>query len=56
MPRFSYPKPKRKEPSMKTMHRWDRAGKAKSTDGCTVEPDGLCCHGHPSWLLVMGII
>lgn len=25
-------------------------------DGCTVEPDGHCCHGWPSPLLVMGVI
>ena len=28
----------------------------EATDGCTIEPDGICCHGHPSWLIVMGII
>lgn len=21
-----------------------------ATDGCVVEPDGCCPHGHPSWL------
>lgn len=25
-------------------------------DGCEVEPDGHCPHGHPSVLLKMGII
>lgn len=25
-------------------------------DGCEVEPDGHCEHGHPSVLLAMGII
>ena len=25
-----------------------------ATDGCTCPVDGLCAHGHPSWLLVLG--
>ena len=25
----------------------------RATDGCTVEPDGTCPHGHSSWLLVL---
>lgn len=28
----------------------------EATDGCSVEPDGTCEHGHPSWLLRMGLI
>ena len=27
-----------------------------ATDGCTVESDGHCSHGHQSWLLRMGMI
>ena len=27
-----------------------------ATDGCTIEPDGICQHGHPSWLLRLEII
>jgi hypothetical protein len=27
-----------------------------ATDGCTIEPDGVCEHGHPSWLLYLGMI
>lgn len=27
-----------------------------ATDGCPTEPDGVCQHGHPSWLLYLGII
>lgn len=27
----------------------------EATDGCEVDPDGLCPHGHPSWLLVFGL-
>lgn len=25
-----------------------------ATDGCVVEPDGYCPHGHPSWLAAKG--
>ena len=27
-----------------------------ATDGCMVEPDGCCQHGHPSWLIALGLI
>lgn len=23
---------------------------------CEVEPDGVCCHGHPAWTLRAGLI
>ena len=25
-------------------------------DGCIVEPDGECPHGHPSFLIVLGLL
>jgi len=28
----------------------------EATDGCQVEPDGVCPHGHPSWLRYYGLI
>lgn len=28
----------------------------EATDGCTVESDGWCPDGHPSWLLYLGMI
>jgi hypothetical protein len=31
-------------------------GIAEAADGCTVEPDGKCPHGHESPLLVLGMI
>ena len=43
-------------PSIKTMTRWMMDGVAKATDGCRVEPDGTCPHGHPSWLVKLGYI
>jgi hypothetical protein len=29
---------------------------AYATDGCPVEPDGTCPHGHVSWLVYLGLI
>ena len=49
-------KPKRKQPSLKTMEHWVCDGVARATDGCNVEPDGHCEHGYPSWLLYLGFI
>jgi len=31
-------------------------GEVEATDGCFVEPDGVCEHGHPSWLVYWGVI
>ena len=45
-----------KRPSLATMEKWMENGVAKATDGCRVEPDGHCPHGHPSWLLQLGLI
>jgi hypothetical protein len=28
----------------------------EALDGCPVEPDGICPHGHPSWLRYLGLI
>ena len=45
-----------KMPSMAKLEQMAENGVAKATDGCRVEPDGHCPHGHPSWLLVAGVI
>jgi hypothetical protein len=45
-----YKKPTRKQPSEATMSKWLFDGVAKATDGCLVEPDGTCPHGHVSWI------
>jgi len=51
-----WPSPTTKPPSIKTMERWMNDGVAKATDGCRVEPDGVCPHGHPSWMMRLGVI
>jgi len=52
-----WPEPETDEPDAETIEDWifDRE-LPEATDGCTVELDGTCSHGHPSWLLVMGMI
>ena len=45
-----------KIPASFTLRKWDDAGICKAVDGCTVEPDGICQHGYPSWLLALGMI
>lgn len=39
-----------KVPNIATMEQWMDKGIARATDGCSVEPDGKCTHGHNSWL------
>jgi len=35
---------------------WVMDSVCDATDGCQVEPDGHCEHGHQSWLLRLGFI
>ena len=51
-----HPAPETPEPSMDELSDWMDDGMAEATDGCEVEPDGMCEHGHPSWLLHLGLI
>jgi len=44
------------EPSIEQLMEWEADGMCEATDGCCVEPDGVCEHGAKSWLIVMGII
>ena len=43
-------------PSIEQLMEWESEGGCEATDGCWVEPDGVCEHGCKSWLLVMGMI
>ena len=52
-----YPEPTDERPTDEDVEAmlFDRA--CRATDGCNgVDPDGLCCHGHPSWLLRLSIL
>lgn len=44
-------------PNLDTLIEWfsDDAG-CEATDGCWVEHDGVCEHGHSSWFLELGLI
>ena len=43
-------------PTMGQLEHWSFDGVAEATDGCQVEPDGRCPHGHLSWLRQLGIV
>lgn len=43
-------------PSMDELEAMVMDGDCYATDGCPVEPDGVCPHGCKSWLLVYGLI
>lgn len=53
----NWPAPLTPEPSEDELEDWvfDRS-LPEATDGCNIEPDGICPHGHPSWMLRLGII
>lgn len=44
-----------KVPSVEQLEAWADDGVCEATDGCTVESDGYCEHGCPSWLLKLGL-
>ena len=54
--RLRWPEPTTEHPDIETLEEWDMDGGCEATDGCWVEPDGVCQHGHPSWLLRLGYI
>lgn len=43
-------------PTEEEIEEWLFDSLALATDGCEVEPDGHCEHGHQSWLLRLGVI
>ena len=45
-----------KIPSIKTLEKWESDGGCDAIDGCWVEPDGICPHGFPSWLIALRLI
>lgn len=49
-------RPTEPEPDFEDLEFWMFDGIAEATDGCRVEPDGVCEHGHESWLLHLGLI
>ena len=51
-----WPEPTTDQPDLETLEEWMWDGCCEATDGCLCEPDGRCPHGHPSWLLKLGLI
>jgi len=52
-----WPEPTVEEPDLETLADWIyEGGGCEATDGCWIEEDGTCVHGHPSWLLALGLI
>ena len=52
-----WPEPTVDKPDMDTLEEWLwEDGTCEASDGCITEPDGVCPHGHPSWLLRLGFI
>jgi hypothetical protein len=51
-----WPEPEEEEPSEEQLKIWVIDSVVDATDGCRVEPDGVCPHGYPSWLIQLGLI
>jgi len=51
-----YPAPTVPEPSLDQLMEMGAQGGCEATDGCWVEVDGICPHGHPSWLLYLEFV
>lgn len=51
-----YPVPTEPEPDEEELEYMIFDGVARATDGCDIEPDGICEHGFPSWLIQLGLI
>ena len=47
-----------KPPNVETLIEWEAEGgcEAACSHHCWTEPDGVCAHGNPSWLLKLGLI
>ena len=43
-------------PEPEQIEEWCLDSVCEALDGCTVEPDGECQHGRPSWLVVLGMM
>lgn len=52
----TWPEPAEPEPDDEQLALWLMDSVVDATDGCSVEPDGVCPHGYPSWLIQLGLI
>lgn len=51
-----YKTPTVDEPDIDELEEMMSDGSMQTTDGCYSDPDGMCEHGYPSWLLELGMI
>ncbi len=51
-----WPEPLEDPPTDDELHTMAIDSIVDATDGCRVEPDGVCPHGYPSWLIQLGLI
>ncbi len=51
-----WPAPTVERPDMEQIEEWVFDSVCEATDGCEVEPDGICPHGHVSWLIRLGLL
>ena len=51
-----YKEPTTEEPTIEELEEWIHDSGCMATDGCWVEADGECEHGHVSWMRYMGLI
>lgn len=52
----TWSEPTTEVPTEEQIEEWMLDSICDATDGCSVEPDGVCSHGYPSWLLHMGLM
>lgn len=55
-PKKKWPEPTDQPPDDEQLEEWVMDSVCEATDGCTVEHDGVCPHGHRSWLMHLGIM
>lgn len=53
---MKYKTPTEPEPTLDELEYFVFDGICPATDGCRVEPDGTCEHGHVSWLIYLGLM
>jgi len=52
-----WPQPTADQPSVYDLWDWDdEYGGCEATDGCWVDSEGTCEHGHPSWLVRLALV
>jgi len=52
----TWPEPTTARPDIDTLMEWSEEGGCEATDGCWVEPDGSCPHGHVAWMIFLRMI